>query len=90
MAPDEIYARAGTSPCGPGTHLPYAGTGGAVLAKKGERVFKGQNLAVLESMKMESGVASPIDGVIAEIKMMVGQPVEAGEVLVRFQEQRET
>ena len=69
---------------------PMPGLVVAVLAKKGERVFKGQNLAVLESMKMESGVASPMDGVIAEIKMMVGQPVEAGEVLVRFQEQRET
>jgi propionyl-CoA carboxylase alpha chain len=65
---------------------PMPGLVVAVLAKKGERVFKGQNLAVLESMKMESGVASPVDGVIAEIKMMVGQPVEAGDVLVRFQE----
>lgn len=69
---------------------PMPGLVVAVLAKKGERVFKGQSLAVLESMKMESGVASPLDGVIAEIKMTVGQPVEAGEVLVRFQEQKET
>jgi propionyl-CoA carboxylase alpha chain len=55
-----------------------------VLAKKGERVFRGQNLVVLESMKMESGVASPMDGIIAEVRAAVGQAVEVGDVLIRF------
>jgi len=55
-----------------------------VLAKKGDRVFRGQNLVVLESMKMESGVASPMDGVITEIRAALGQAVEVGEVLIRF------
>ena len=56
-----------------------------VLAKKGERVFRGQNLVVLESMKMESGVASPIDGVIAEVLVNKGQAVEADQTLIRFE-----
>ena len=56
-----------------------------VLAQKGERVFRGQNLVVLESMKMESGVASPVDGVIAEVRVSSGQAVEAGETLIRFE-----
>ncbi len=56
-----------------------------VLAEKGERVFRGQNLVILESMKMESGVASPVDGVIAEVRVTGGQAVEAGEVLIRFE-----
>ncbi|MCG2690698.1 acetyl-CoA carboxylase biotin carboxylase subunit [Candidatus Parcubacteria bacterium] len=60
-----------------------------VPVKKGERVFRGQNLVVLESMKMETGVAAPMDGVIAEVKVVVGQPVEAGDVLIRFQTQGE-
>ncbi len=55
-----------------------------VLAKKGERVFRGQNLVILESMKMESGVASPVDGVIAEVRVDKGQAVEAGETLIKF------
>jgi propionyl-CoA carboxylase alpha chain len=55
-----------------------------VPAKKGDRVFRGQNLVVLESMKMESGVASPVDGLIDEVLVMVGQTVEAGDVMVRF------
>ena len=56
-----------------------------VLAQKGERVFRGQNLVILESMKMESGVASPVDGVIAEVRVSSGQAVEAGETLIRFE-----
>jgi propionyl-CoA carboxylase alpha chain len=43
----------------------------------GDRVFRGQTLVVLESMKMESGVASPIDGNIAEIL------VEDQQVMIR-------
>ena len=57
----------------------------AVPVKQGDRVFRGQTLLVLESMKMESDVASPVDGVVAEVRGAVGQPVEAGDVLIRFQ-----
>ena len=55
-----------------------------VLAGKGDRVFRGQNLVVLESMKMESGVASPMDGVITEVRVDAGQAVETGDILIRF------
>jgi len=34
---------------------------------------------------MESGVASPVDGVIAEVRVSSGQAVEAGETLIRFE-----
>ena len=63
---------------------PMPGLVVAVLVKKGDRVFKGQNLVILESMKMETGVASPIDGIVAEVHLTVGQPVEAGDMMVRF------
>ena len=58
-----------------------------ILIKKGERVFRGQNLLVIESMKMESGVASPCDGVVAEIRVRAGGAVETGDVLIRFEEE---
>jgi propionyl-CoA carboxylase alpha chain len=57
-----------------------------VSVGSGDRVYRGQTLVVLESMKMESGVASPIDGEIAEMLVRDGQAVEAGDVLVRFVE----
>ncbi|WP_419661108.1 AccA: propionyl-CoA carboxylase, subunit alpha [Desulfosarcina variabilis str. Montpellier] len=56
-----------------------------VLAKKGDRVFRGQSLAIIESMKMESGVASPCDGVVSQAVVKPGQAVEAGDVLIRFE-----
>jgi len=56
-----------------------------VKASEGEQVYKGQDLVILESMKMESGVASPLDGVIAEILVEQGQTVETEEVLIRFE-----
>ena len=56
-----------------------------VPVQKGDRVFRGQSLVILESMKMESGVPSPIDGVIAEVLVQAGQAVEADDLLIRFE-----
>ena len=63
---------------------PMPGLVVGVLAKKGERVFRGQPLVILESMKMESDVASPVDGIIDEIRVAAGQAVENGDVLISF------
>lgn len=65
---------------------PMPGLVVAVRVEKGERVFRGQELVILESMKMESGVPSPRDGVIDEIIVEEGKPVETGDVLLRFRE----
>ena len=64
---------------------PMPGLVVGVSVKEGERVFRGQTLVVLESMKMESDVASPVDGVVAEVLGAQGQAVEAGDVLIRFE-----
>jgi propionyl-CoA carboxylase alpha chain len=55
-----------------------------VLARAGERVYAGQALLVLESMKMESAVPSPRDGEVEAVLVRKGETVEAGDVLVRF------
>ena len=64
---------------------PMPGLVVAIDAAKGERVFKGQDLLIIESMKMESGVSSPCDGVIADIHVKVGQAVETDELMVSFE-----
>ena len=64
---------------------PMPGLVVAIQAAKGERVFKGQDLLIIESMKMESGVSSPCDGVIEDIHVTVGQAVETDELMVSFQ-----
>lgn len=55
-----------------------------VKAAAGERVFRGQELVILESMKMESAVSAPADGVIEAICVKQGDAVETGTVLVQF------
>lgn len=56
-----------------------------VLVRPGERVYAGQPLVTLESMKMQSGVAAPRDAVIAEVCVEAGQAVDPGDVLMRFE-----
>lgn len=55
-----------------------------ILVKKGDRVYRGQDLVVIESMKMESGVSSPCDGIVEDIPATIGKAVETDEVLITF------
>jgi len=55
-----------------------------VLVENGMEVKTGDSLLVLESMKMENLIKSPGDGIIAEIKVIVGQTVEKGAVMIKF------
>jgi propionyl-CoA carboxylase alpha chain len=55
-----------------------------VRVQEGERVFRGQELVTIESMKMESGVPSPCDGVVRKVRVAAGQAVESGDVLAEF------
>jgi propionyl-CoA carboxylase alpha chain len=55
-----------------------------VRVSQGERVFQGQDVVVIESMKMESGVASPCEGEVSQVMVRIGQAVESGDVLITF------
>ncbi|HLX58123.1 MAG TPA: biotin/lipoyl-containing protein [Ktedonobacteraceae bacterium] len=48
----------------------------------GTKVERGQTVVVLEAMKMENDLASPISGTIKEIKVTKGQTVNQGDTLV--------
>lgn len=63
---------------------PMPGMVVSILVSKGDRVFRGQNLILLESMKLESGVASPVDGIVGEICISAGQAVKADDILMKF------
>ncbi len=54
----------------------------AVLVAEGDQVEKGQGLVIVEAMKMENEVRSPISAEIKEVRIKSGQSVEAGETLV--------
>ena len=55
-----------------------------VKVKPGEMVHRGQQLVIIESMKMESGVAAQYDAEVSEILVSAGQPVETGDFLIKF------
>jgi biotin carboxyl carrier protein len=56
----------------------------AVSVKAGDTVTRGQEVAVLEAMKMQNSVKSPRDGTIAEVCVAPGQAVGHGDAIVRF------
>lgn len=61
---------------------PMAGTILDVKVKVGSAVQIGDNLLVLEAMKMENEITAHVDGIVAEIKVQKGANVTAGNVLV--------
>lgn len=52
-----------------------------VEASVGQAVKTGDNIIILESMKMEIPVVAPQDGTIASINVAVGDAVENGDTL---------
>jgi len=55
-----------------------------IFAKEGDEVKKGENLFVLEAMKMENIIKSPADVIIKSIKIKPGDKVEKGQILIVF------
>lgn len=51
----------------------------------GDTVKKGQTLAIIEAMKLMNEIESEYDGIVAEILVRNGQPVEYGQPLFRIQ-----
>ncbi len=52
--------------------------------KAGDKVTKGQALAVMEAMKMEHTIAAPSDGVVAELLFAPGDQVTEGVELLKM------
>jgi acetyl-CoA/propionyl-CoA carboxylase biotin carboxyl carrier protein len=52
----------------------------------GDKVVEGDQVLVLEAMKMEQSISSPRDGVIKAVKVSVGETVPSGTVLIEFED----
>ena len=57
-----------------------------VVVVAGQDVREGDTLVVLESMKMEIPVVSPVAGVVGEVRVGPRDQVREGDVLVVVQE----
>ena len=55
-----------------------------IMVAEGDEVKKGDNLFVLEAMKMENIIKSPADVTVKTVKIKPGDKVEKGQVLLQF------
>jgi biotin carboxyl carrier protein len=55
-----------------------------VVVEEGQEVNKGDNLLVLEAMKMENIIKSPSTGIVKKIHVSKGNKVEKNEILIQF------
>lgn len=63
---------------------PIPGMITALTASVGGKVTKGDKIATLEAMKMQTTVYAHADGVVGEVHVAVGDSVESGDLLVRL------
>lgn len=61
---------------------PMAGTIFELLVGAGDSVDEGDELVILESMKMEIPVEAPVAGSVAQVHIAQGDQVQEGDPLV--------
>jgi pyruvate carboxylase subunit B len=77
----------------PAAHIPIEGVSGSITAPMpgiivevtcalGDKVAAGQQLIVLEAMKMQNPLAAPVDGEVKAIYVNAGDSVAVGQVLI--------
>ena len=69
-----------------GLEAPMPGRVIAVKVEAGQRVSRGDEILIVEAMKMENAIRAPRDGVISRVLAAVGDMVSPGVVLVELEE----
>ena len=65
-----------------GLEAPMPGRVTRVAVKVGDAVKRGQELIVVEAMKMENAITAPADGVVKSLTVRVGDMVSPGAPLI--------
>lgn len=68
-----------------GLEAPMPGKVIAVHVAPGQRVHRGEEVLVVEAMKMENAVRAPRDGTVKTVAVAVGDPVAPGIALVELE-----
>ena len=71
--PMERLAATGPASTADVVRAPMPGSAVAIPVKPGQAVARGETLLVMESMKMETTLASPRDGIVATVHVTKGQ-----------------
>jgi 3-methylcrotonyl-CoA carboxylase alpha subunit len=64
---------------------PMPGRVAAVNVSAGQRVVKGEELLVVEAMKMENALRAPRDGLVRAVNVSAGDTVAPGRALVELE-----
>ena len=64
---------------------PMQGTILKVLVEAGDKVEAGQQVIVLEAMKMENSITAPVAGTVVEVNVSPGETAGAGQLLARVE-----
>ncbi|TYR80602.1 acetyl-CoA carboxylase biotin carboxyl carrier protein subunit [Priestia megaterium] len=62
-----------------------AGNVWKVLVKVGDQVDAGQDVVILESMKMEIPIAVDFSGTVTDVKVNEGDFVNEGDIIVEYE-----
>ena len=57
-----------------------------VLVSEGEKVTAGQDLAIIEAMKMENTLSASVDGTVSSIVASIGDSLAVDEVIIEFEQ----
>ena len=60
-----------------------------VTVEKGQEVDQGDTLVILESMKMQNELRSPIAGTVRSIQIVADQTVDKGDLLIEIKPRAE-
>jgi biotin carboxyl carrier protein len=79
-------------PVRPAPNVPTSGTGGLsapmpgviveVLVSEGEKVTRGQDICILEAMKMQQRLKAAQDGIVTKVHVEATQRVQSGDQLI--------
>ena len=83
--PDPLSERSHAADATDALTAPMTGIVRALTVASGDQVRAGEKLVVMEAMKMETTLVAHRDGIIAEVLCAVGDAVEGGAVLLRYE-----
>jgi 3-methylcrotonyl-CoA carboxylase alpha subunit len=76
----------GSDERGDGTIMsPLPGCVAVLDVQAGDRVTRGQRLLIVEAMKMEHGLVAPFDGRVVDLRVLKGQQIVEGTLLMRIE-----
>jgi 3-methylcrotonyl-CoA carboxylase alpha subunit len=85
LAEEKQGARASRREQASGLEAPMPGKVIKLSVAQGQRVAKGEELLIVEAMKMENALRAPRDGTVKAVRAAIGDSVGPGVVLVELE-----